>query len=79
MRISCNFARDWHAKLLASAGENTCNLQAKTIESQLQKPAQRRQKLNTQQKIPAQLQAKKHLQFHTELPAIPGNLLSHRG
>ena len=63
MRNSCKFARDWHAKLPVSAGKNTCNLQAKTLESQV--------------KLPAQSQAK-NLQFHTELPAIAGNLLSHR-
>ena len=32
----------------------------------------------TQEKIPAQSQAK-NLQFHAELPAIAGNLPSHRG
>ena len=32
----------------------------------------------TQEKIPAQSQEKK-LQFHADLPAIAGNLLSHRG
>ena len=31
----------------------------------------------TQEKIPAQSQAK-NLQFHAELPAIAGDLLSHR-
>ena len=63
----------------ASAGENTCNLQAKTLESQVKIPAKRRQKqLQMPEKIPAQSQAK-NLQFHAKLPAIAGNLLSHRG
>ena len=35
-------------------------------------------KLQTQEKIPAQSQAK-NLEFYAELPAIAGNLLSHRG
>ena len=47
-----------------SAGKNTCNLKAKTLESQVKTPHNRRQK---------------NLQFHAELPAIAGNLLSHRG
>ena len=35
MRNSCKFAPDYHAKLPASAGKNTCNLQAKALESQV--------------------------------------------
>ena len=53
-------------------------LTGKTLESQVKIPAKRKQKwLQTQEKIPVQSQAK-NLQFHTELPAIAGNLLSHR-
>ena len=48
------------------AGKNTRQTQAKRTE------------LQTREKIPAQSQAK-NLQFHTEVSAIAGNLLSHRG
>ena len=39
-----SFTCGTHAKLPASAGKNTCNLQAKTLESQVKIPAKRRQK-----------------------------------
>ena len=60
MRNSSRFARDYHAKL---PGKNSCNLQAKTLESQVKLPAKRRQnKKQTQAKTPTQSQA--------ELPKI---------
>ena len=46
------------------AGKNTHQTQAKTTANAGKKPAQSQAK---------------NLQFHTELPAIAGNLLSHRG
>ena len=62
MRNSCKFARDYHAKLPAFVGKKTCNLQAKTLESQVKIPAKRRQK---------------YPQLHAKLHAIAENLLSH--
>ena len=47
-----------------NAGKNTRQTQAKIT--------------TNAEKKPAQSQAK-HQQFHAELPAIAGNLLSHRG
>ena len=46
------------------AGENTRQTQAKNCKRRKKYPHYRRQK---------------NLQFHAELPAIAGNLLSHRG
>ena len=44
MRNSWKFARDYHAKFSAFAGKNTCNLQAKILESRVKVPAKRSQK-----------------------------------
>ena len=64
MGNSCKFARDLHAKLPVFGGKYTCNLQAKTQESQVKIPAKRRQK---------------YPQLYTKLSAISRNLLSQRG
>ena len=72
MRNSCKFARDYHAKLPASGGKYTCNLQAKTLESQVKITANAGKNTRT-------IAGKKNLQFQAELSAIAGNLLSHRG
>ena len=44
MRNLFKFAREYNAKLPAFAGKNTCNLHAKTLESQVKIPAKRSQK-----------------------------------
>ena len=82
-----NFTCGTHANLLATSmlnglrlqAKNTCNLQAKTLDSQVKTPTnagnnncKRREKYphNRRQKCP---------QLHPKIPSIAGNLLSHFG
>ena len=61
MRNSYKFARDWHAKLPALAGNNSCNLQAKVPAIAFKNTPNRRKKYR-----------QKYRQLQTKITAIAG-------